>query len=244
MTASKVIQVGLLGARGRMGQWVDQLLHSEFADRALLQAQVNSGDSVEPLLHCDVVIDFSSPNGMAALARATLRHSKKTQKLPAFAVGSTGWTPEDLDPLEKLAKTTPVLVSPNFSTGVLLVAEILKHYAPILRNQGYTPVLVDTHHRHKKDAPSGTALFLQRVTHPERPESVQTLSVRAGEVVGDHEITFYGPADKITVGHFAQDRSIFARGAIQVGLWLETLRGTSKEYPGLMSIDQYFKSLI
>jgi 4-hydroxy-tetrahydrodipicolinate reductase len=111
-------------------------------------------------------------------------------------------------------------MSSNFSTGVQALLAVLRAHAPLLEKLGYAPVIVETHHRHKKDAPSGTALSLQRAISPAGPGNLQTHAVRAGEVVGDHEVIFYGPGDHLTFGHFAQDRSVFARGAIEAALWL------------------------
>jgi 4-hydroxy-tetrahydrodipicolinate reductase len=123
---------------------------------------------------------------------------------------------------------------------VLALTEILRSAAPLLDRLGYQPVIVDTHHKHKKDSPSGTALSLQRAIAPAGPGNVQTHSIRQGEVIGDHEVTFYGAADHLTFGHFAQDRSIFARGAIQCALWLSSQRGSMT---GFIGIENYFKFL-
>lgn len=232
------MQIGLLGRSGRMGQWVCKLLETEYAEKAKLANAPASGESLEPLLSTDVVIDFSAPAAMLSLAEVAL---KRAGQLPAFVVGSTGWTPEERHRLEELAQRTPVLAASNFSTGVLALAELLKQAAPLMEKLGYTPVIVESHHRHKKDAPSGTALSLQRALSPSGPGNVQTHSIRAGEVIGDHEVTFHGPGDHITVGHFAQDRSIFARGAIDVALWLTKRRG--KTSAGLIGIEQYFKEI-
>jgi 4-hydroxy-tetrahydrodipicolinate reductase len=185
------------------------------------------------------VIDFSSPEAMTALASAAIAQPHGT-RLPVFVVGSTGWTKESLALLDALAKRTPVLMASNFSTGVLALQEILKTAAPMLKRLGYTPVLVDTHHRHKKDAPSGTARTLQRIISPDN--DVQTHSVRAGEVIGDHEITFYGPGDHLTLGHFAQDRSIFARGAIDCALWMASHRDKTVKAGALIDISAFFSS--
>lgn len=236
-----MIQVGLLGKSGRMGSWVTKLLESDYADRARLKAAVGSGESIDALLDCDVVIDFSSSSAMASAAQVALADRKSQGKSPAWVIGSTGWTAEQRSEIEKLAKKTPVLMASNFSTGVLALAEILKQAAPLLTRLGYTPVLVETHHTHKKDAPSGTALMLQRVISPESPSKLQTHSVRVGEVIGDHELTFSSPGDQIRMGHFAGDRSIFARGAIETALWLGETRD---QVPtgSILSIDAYFRA--
>ena len=233
-----MIRVGLLGASGRMGLWVSKLLQTEFAAKAQLAANPARGEALDSLLSTDVVIDFSQPAAMLALAEAALKH---TGPLPAFVVGSTGWKIDERHKLEELAKNTPVLMASNFSTGVLALLDILKQASPLLEKLGYTPVITEAHHKHKKDAPSGTAISIQRAIAPAGPGNVQVHSVRAGEVIGDHEVTFYGPGDHITIGHFAQDRSIFARGAIDVALWLAGRRGNAAA--GLIGIDKYFEEI-
>src|SRR5262249_21737279 len=159
--------IGVLGARGRMGQWVTRLVAQEFSAQAEISAQVGRGDSLDPLLDADAVIDFSLPQSMITLARAAL--ARPEGPLPAFAVGSTGWPVDDRRVLEELAKRTPVLLGSNFSMGVLALIEILKGASPLFEKLGYTPVIVETHHRHKKDTPSGTALSLQRTVSPAGP---------------------------------------------------------------------------
>lgn len=235
-----MIRVGLLGAHGRMGQWVAKLLQSEYLKVAKIEAIIGRNDRPEALLNADVVIDFSSPGAMQSLAVLALKHEGP---LPAFVIGSTGWKPEERKLLEELSKKTPVLISSNFSTGVLAICDILRYAAPLLEKLGYTPVIVETHHQHKKDAPSGTALSLQRAISAENPNNVQTLSVRGGEIIGDHEVTFYGPGDHITLGHFAQDRSIFARGAIDVALWLSQRKTGVRALKGIVPIEKYFEEL-
>lgn len=127
--------------------------------------------------------------------------------------------------------------------GVFAVSEILKQFSPQLKALGYTPVLVEAHHCHKKDAPSGTALSLQKAIDPMQPSQIQTHSIRAGEVIGEHSVTFYGAGDRITLHHSAQDRSIFARGAIEVALWMARCRHELDDSREILGIDQYFRNL-
>jgi len=232
-----VTQIGLLGASGRMGQWVQRLIVNEYAPKATLAAQARAGDSLQPLLQTDVIIDFSGPEAVLDLIE-TSKSSKK--RLPPLVVGSTGWKPEQRKRLDQAAKKSAILISSNFSTGVLALQEILKTAGPLLKKLGYSPVLVETHHRHKKDAPSGTALTIQRTLESKNPQTVQTHSVRSGEIIGDHEVSFYGPADHLVVGHFAQDRSIFARGAIDASLWLAE-RQRKKPMTGIQTMENFFR---
>jgi 4-hydroxy-tetrahydrodipicolinate reductase len=237
-----MIRIGLLGSTGRMGQRVRELLATEYLTAAKLVAEVHSGSEWGALLDTDLIIDFSRPEAVLKWVDFVIAtHPASSSKpLPALLIGSTGWTPEQLNSLQRLADRTCILRSSNFSTGVLLLLHILRESAPLFKALGYTPAIVETHHSHKIDAPSGTALSIQSVLSKAFPNEIQTQSVRAGEIVGDHEVTFYGLGDHLTMGHFAQDRSIFARGAIDIGLWLVE---RNRDTLGFIQIERYFESL-
>ena len=235
-----MITLGLLGSSGRMGRWVTELVNSDYAGKAIVSASVHRGQPLVSLLGTQVVIDFSSPEAMIALAKAAIA---QTNNLPAFVIGSTGWTQEQRALIEQLAKLTPVVMSANFSVGVQLLLHILRGAAPGLLALGYQPSLIETHHTHKKDAPSGTALaIVHAVTPAGSPHPLQIHSIRAGEVIGDHEVTFYGAGDQIVIGHHAQDRSIFARGAIDVALWLSTQPAAAQNRSGILGLDAFLRS--
>ena len=225
--------IGLLG-RGRMGKVVETLLKTDYANQVQVTSMIGKGDSMESLASSAVVVDFALPEATLNF----LSSFKSKANPPALVVASTGWKLDQRKELEAYAALSPVIVSANFSLGVLALMDILKKASPMLEKLGYTPIISETHHRHKKDAPSGTALSLQRVIAPAGPGNVQTHSVRAGEIIGDHEVTFYGSADHLTFGHFAQDRSIFARGAIEAALWLAEKRAAGTK--GILSIDTFF----
>jgi 4-hydroxy-tetrahydrodipicolinate reductase len=237
-----MIKLGLLGATGRMGQWITRLVHGEFSDRLELVAQISSTGRPSELLKADVVIDFSNPVAMMGVARTVLAQSGK---VPCFVIGSTGWTPEQRQTLEELSRKTPVVMSANFSLGVQVLLSILRHAAPKLLELGYEPVLVESHHKHKKDAPSGTALAIlnavSKTGHDQSP--LQVHSIRAGEIIGDHEVTFHGPGDHVVIGHFAQDRSIFARGALEAALWLASKPQTpgAPVHGGVLGLDAFLR---
>lgn len=232
MSQAKVARLGLLGAQGRMGKEVSTLLAGEFSPRARLEVSIDRDSPAsawESLRGLDAVIDFSLPEAAIQMIESLLNSEGP---LPALVIGSTGWTEEQQKLLDRAATRTFVLDSSNFSTGVLLVVELLKEYAPILKTLGYSPSILDVHHKHKKDAPSGTAIALRRAISSQAPSSVPTHSVRAGEVIGDHTVEFIGDADRIVIGHYAQNRSIFARGAIESALWLAEKRSEAARAPG------------
>jgi 4-hydroxy-tetrahydrodipicolinate reductase len=235
--SSSVASIGLLG-RGRMGKVLESLIKTDFATQVQLTSVIGRGESMESLAKSAVVIDFSLPEAVLSFV-STL---KSRPNPPALVVASTGWKLDQRKELEAYAALTPVMISSNFSLGVLALMDILRKASPMLEKLGYTPVISETHHRHKKDSPSGTALSLQRVIAPAGPGNVQTHSTRAGELIGDHEVTFYGPADHLTFGHFAQDRAIFARGAIEAALWLAEKRASGTK--GILGIESFFSDRI
>jgi 4-hydroxy-tetrahydrodipicolinate reductase len=235
-------KIGLLGGNGRMGKWVQQLLESEYSKKAELAIAPRSGESLAGLFECDAIIDFSSP--LAALQFKREAMKRQMEFTPPIAVGSTGWGLGEEEELEELTGKTLLFVASNFSTGVYALAEILRQNAPLLKTLGYTPVILEGHHHHKKDAPSGTAITLQKIISPEAHQSVQTHPIRAGEIIGDHQVHFYGVADELQIGHRAQDRSIFARGAIDVALWLADLKAKDPSRTGRLTMADYFKTAL
>jgi 4-hydroxy-tetrahydrodipicolinate reductase len=232
-----MIRLGLLGAKGRMGQQVKALLGTpEFSAQAQITAEPGRGASWDALLSTDAVIDFALPE---ALAHAIPTLLSRPGRLPAFVVGSTGWSSEQKTQLEALARKTPVLQASNFSLGVQFLAKLLEREAPRLQALGYRASMTEVHHIHKKDAPSGTALSLrhaalgpQAPAHGTANDPLPIESLRQGEVIGDHAVRFTGPADWLEFRHFATDRSLFARGAVEVALWLTQRKAPSPDISG------------
>ncbi len=227
------MKVAILGASGRMGSTIGDLLKKEYADRIQIVGQASAGDSFESLFSAEVVIDFSNPTAFEQFTKA----AASKPKIPRVVTGTTGWTEKQWVNVENLAAKTPLLYSSNYSVGVFLLKEIVRIASPRLKEAGYSPVLMEAHHIHKKDSPSGTAKTLQSAIDPKNPAGVQTHSVRAGEIIGDHEFTFIGQSDKLVFGHFAQDRSLFARGAIEAALWLQS---TSTAAGKVIGMDTFF----
>lgn len=158
----------------------------------------------------DLLIDFTLPAGLAAAARWCAKHGV------ALVSGTTGLERAEMETLDAAAERIPVLHAPNFSPGVnALMAWLyqVERMIPTLRSVTIT----DVHHAGKKDAPSGTALALAKALEPHRADIE---SRREGAVVGDHAVRLELPGERLTLEHHAIDRSIFARGALQAGLWL------------------------
>ncbi len=235
MSKGEPIRLGLMGARGRMGRMVAGLLESGYGARARLTAAWTRDNPPSPPFDCDAIIDFSSPAGSLALL-----DSAPSGELPPLACGATGWQPGQMARLRERARAHRVLLASNFSMGIAILTRMLREYAPLLLKLGYAPVITETHHRHKKDAPSGTALALREAISPQDPDAVQTHSIRAGEVVGEHRLQFFGPVDQMTWLHEARDRSLFARGAVEAALWLAHAPKTER----LLGMDDLFEDLL
>ncbi len=187
-----------------------------------------------PLLaQADLVIDFSS----AAAASAHLAACVSARV--ALLLGTTGLAPELASQLDPAARVIPLLVAPNTSPGVALLLELVRRSAQALP-AGYDIEIVETHHRDKRDAPSGTALALGEAAADGRGATLAGEAVyarhgrdggraqgqigfsclRGGDVVGEHEICFLGDGERLLLKHVATDRSVFARGALLAGQWL------------------------
>ncbi|PHS29025.1 MAG: 4-hydroxy-tetrahydrodipicolinate reductase [Robiginitomaculum sp.] len=186
------------------------------------------------LLHCDVVIDVSSPAAGAELAGLLAKGGAK-----ALVTGTTGWTDVQDQALRQAAKDMAILLSGNFSLGVTALVHQVQEAAARL-GPAWGVHIHDRHHSAKKDVPSGTALMLadavmmgwdQSVTpkclslgrpleeHPTRGEIIITAD-RVGEVVGTHNVMFYGAGETLCFTHTAQSRDIFAQGALHAAHWL------------------------
>jgi len=228
------IRTGIHGATGRMGRAIAALIATDYADRMSVDVSIGSrtGD-LQALLTVDVIFDVSLPDGTTALVDwlTGIRASK-----PAIVCGTTGLDATIHARLLALGESRRVLYAPNFSAGVAALHQIVAFAAPLLADLGYTPAITETHHEHKRDAPSGTARSLQETLAPADPASVETQSIRTGEVIGKHEVTFVGQDDEIVLTHDARDRRLFARGAIEAALWLATRSGV-----GADTMDSYFR---
>ncbi len=191
-----------------------------------------SADPAEVVARSDAIIDFSTPAAtveMAGLAaKAGLVH----------VIGTTGLSPSDEAAIEAAAGHTTVIKAGNMSLGVTLLTAVTRRIAEAL-DADFDIEIVEMHHRHKVDAPSGTALMLGAAaaegrgidlksnavtvrdghTGPRERGSIGFATLRGGSVVGDHTVIFAGEGERIEVTHRAGDRSIFARGAVKAALW-------------------------
>ena len=162
----------------------------------------------------DVAIDFTAPSAVVANAEACIRARKN------IVVGTTGWY-DQLPRLRELvlSANTGFLYGSNFSIGVNLFFEIAATAGAALKYD-YSGQIFERHHVTKKDAPSGTAVTLQKIVHESGGQDVEIVSFREGDAVGMHEITFDSPNDRIYLCHDAKSRRGFADGAVRAAEWL------------------------
>lgn len=175
-------------------------------------------DSLTKIItQADVVIDFT-------VAAATVPNLEiVAQAGKAMVIGTTGHSEEQKKAIQKLSKKIPIVMAPNMSLGVNVMWKLLSEAAKVLG--GDFPVAVrETHHIHKKDAPSGTALKMMEVLAKalgKKRDDIPCESIRAGEEVGDHIATFEGAGEILTVRHQAKSRDTFALGALHAAKWIK-----------------------
>lgn len=220
-----MINVAICGVKGRMGTLVHWLVEEE--EDLHLCSGIDKGDDLRLSLGpCDVIIDFSAPEASCEHARIAAEFQKP------LVIGTTGMTSEQDQLIENSATFTPILKSPNMSIGVNLMWELSKIASHCTH---WNAAISETHHANKADRPSGTALKLAEVisagrkkvffeeifpTTKQPPNELWILSIRKGEVVGDHELILKGEDEELRITHQALDRRVFARGAIRAARWI------------------------
>jgi 4-hydroxy-tetrahydrodipicolinate reductase len=246
------VRIALHGATGRMGQAIVRLVKESGSDQivgAIAHAEAPeqgrdvgelasvgpigvevSADVGAALLGAEVVIDFSNARAVPSLARAAARAKV------ALVVGTTGVDATGAGAIEQAAREVPVLWAPNMSLGIEVLAEMARMAVKAL-GADYDVEIVETHHRHKVDAPSGTALRLADAVREARGDlsnrygregnagprpdgEMAVLALRGGDVIGDHTIHLLGPGERFEITHRATHRDIFARGALRAARWL------------------------
>jgi 4-hydroxy-tetrahydrodipicolinate reductase len=247
------LNIAIAGSTGRMGrallealsQAPDMRLHAaleragspglgrdagEFGGAAGVKV---SGGAATALKGCAALIDFTRPE-------ATLEHLKICRELGVnIVIGTTGFTPEQKQAIADAGKDIGVVFAPNMSVGVNLSLKLLDIAARVL-SEGYDIEIVEAHHRHKVDAPSGTALRMgevvanalgrnlaecavygrEGVTGERSPSTIGFATVRGGDIVGDHTVLFAGTGERVEITHKASSRATFALGALRAARFL------------------------
>ena len=221
----------LVGATERPGSgWIGQ-------DAGTLAGVPELGVAVaDDLAACpdaDVLIDFTAPQ--ATLAHAGIIAARGMR----MVIGTTGFEPGMLDELKTTLADTPAVMAANYSVGVNLSLELIRRAAAVLGND-YDAEIFEAHHRHKVDAPSGTALAMGRaladgrgvqlddvavftrqgITGARRAGDIGFSVVRGGNIVGEHKAMFIADEERVEINHVAADRMVFARGAVRAAAWL------------------------
>ncbi len=237
MTKTKVI---ICGALGRMGTTIANMVLEhpdlelvggvDIREGTLHGKPVVSSDRLAGFLDLvkpDVMIDFT-------IAAATMVNAKiAAAHHVALVIGTTGFTPEQDAELTEAVKNVAVVKTTNFSVGVNIFWELVRDAARRLGD--YDIEVIEAHHRHKKDAPSGTAKTILkileeetgkteemygRVGMTERKDEIGVHVVRGGDIVGDHTVQFHQNYETIELTHRAYDRAVFARGAVRAAAWV------------------------
>ena len=206
------VRVLLIGAAGRMGKTVRELAQND--SDIQIAAQCDLGDSIEPVMkNCDVAIDFSQADSIDEICRAASQHGK------SLVIGTTGHSQQQRKTIETTAHSVPIVLASNFSVGVNVLFWLTQKAAELL-GADFNPEIVETHHKMKKDAPSGTAKTLAEILKAVRNSEIPIQSIRAGDVVGEHTVIFKGPGESLELTHRAANRAIFAGGALRAAKWI------------------------
>ena len=250
-----MINIAITGAGGRMGKALIEAVAQtdglqlsaaiERPDSSLIgvdsgelagigRNQINVVSSLQEVIdQFDVLIDFTNPE----LTLANLAECERLNK--QIVIGTTGLDDAQKALLHDYAAKIPLVFAPNMSVGVNLLLDILHRAASVLQ-EGYDVEIIETHHRHKVDAPSGTALRLgevvadamgrdlkqcavygrEGITGPRTAQEIGFETVRAGDVVGDHTVLFATEGERIEITHKASSRMTFAKGAVRACEWL------------------------
>lgn len=232
-------KIGILGAKGRMGRAI-----ALAADE--LGATISGGIDQEGAVHgayaslaelasaSDVLVDFTRPDALSAHLEAAIAGNCP------IVIGTTGLSVGDHAAIDTAAKSVAVLQAANTSLGVNLLAHLVQDAAARL-GADWDIEIVEMHHRHKVDAPSGTALLLGEaaakgrgvdlagvadrgrdgITGERREGAIGFAALRGGSVAGDHQVVLATEGERIELGHRAESRAIFARGAVKAALWLK-----------------------
>ncbi len=209
-----MIKICVSGSSGKMGSRIIALSKDDKAIHVCGEFDVVEENPEAFIEAADCLIEFTTP-------QATVEHLALCEKhKKPMVIGTTGLSEAESAKVEAASKKISVVFSPNMSAGVNLLFKITHDAAKVLGRE-YNVSIVEAHHEHKKDAPSGTAKELVRIIkEAEGNVEVPVESVREGEIVGEHTVTFESSVDVIEITHSAKTRDIFAKGALQAAKWL------------------------
>lgn len=250
-----MVRIAIAGAAGRMGRNLVKATHhnpkasvgagSERPESSLVGVDIGElcgeghfsvalVDSLEKSISdFDVIIDFTAPASTLANLELCKQHQKK------IVIGTTGFSEEEKVLIDEAAKEIPLVLAPNYSVGVNLVFKLLEKAAKVMGD--YCDIeIVEAHHRHKVDAPSGTAIGMgeaiasamgnnlndvavyarEGITGERTADEIGFATIRAGDIVGEHTAMFADIGERVEITHKATDRMTFANGAVKAAIWL------------------------
>ena len=218
------MKIGLIGY-GAMGRMVGDLgvrQGHEIALKLDIEDSARSIDDLAKILQaCEVAIDFSIADAVPKNAEACARAQV------ALVVGTTGWHSE-IDQVRRVIdrNNAALIYGANFSVGVQIFYRVAARAAELFRNvESYDPFIEEAHHKRKRDAPSGTALHLEKIVTQKLDRAVPVSSTRAGYIPGTHRVGFDSAADQIRITHEARSREGFAAGALMAAEWIAGRKG-------------------
>lgn len=218
-----MVKLAISGYKGKMGQRITTL--AERDKKFNITAKIEMNDSIEDVKAADVLIEFTSPVATMEHLRACVRFSR------AIVIGTTGLSEKELFEIKLASKKIPIVFSPNMSVGVNCLFGLVRSASKKL-GLDYEVNIVEAHHAHKKDAPSGTAKRLAQVVKESAGREVKDIkAIREGEIIGDHRVIFESSVDKIELFHTAKTRDIFALGALRAAKFIVGKK------PGLYSME-------
>jgi len=227
------LRVAIAGASGRMGQMLIEAVRA--SDDCTLAGTLDLGcDMAANLQGAQVLIDFTRPEG-------TLAHLQVCRSLGVnMVIGTTGFSEEQKAEVAHAAQHIAIVMAPNMSVGVNVTLKLLEMAAQAL-SSGYDIEVIEAHHRHKVDAPSGTALKMgevianamgrnladcavyarQGVTGERDPSSIGFATIRGGDIVGDHTVLFAGTGERIEITHKSSSRATYAQGSLRAARFVQ-----------------------
>ena len=245
------MKISVLGATGTMGGLIIKTALQEGFE---ISNKVSSKDEISDLfVDTDVIIDFSCPMATKSMLEYSSQHSKK---IPII-IGTTGLSNECVELVKKNSEKIPLLLSPNMSVLISLVNMVVYATGKLL-DESFDVEISETHHRLKKDAPSGTALMLGQSIAKSRGKNLRDVAVferhgitpqrqignigfsvkRCGKIVGEHEVNFVGDFEQMSITHKAFSKEIFAKGAIKAVKWIAT------QNPGFYTMNDFTRDMI
>ncbi|HIM58429.1 MAG TPA: 4-hydroxy-tetrahydrodipicolinate reductase [Gammaproteobacteria bacterium] len=228
-----MIKIAVVGASGRMGQTIIEAISQN--DKVSLGVTLDKGDDLNTMLdQFDVLIDFTRPEATLDYLNTCVAAGK------SVVIGTTGFDDAGLEAINNAAQQISVVFAPNMSIGVNLSLKLLDMAARVIGEDSDIEI-VEAHHRHKVDAPSGTALKMGEVVANalgrdlsqcavygregiEEPRDRQTIgfsTIRGGDVVGEHTVSFFMEGERVEITHKASSRLTFANGAVRAASWLK-----------------------